>query len=376
MRRGAARSEAGSRKKPRSGSGIRRLRGRGDSTRGSDDLSGERRNEAGEARAAEVAAARLLAAHGVAGYLGGLAVAEGFDPVVRGEDGRLLTGEDVADVGGEVLLEGFLVGFLGDVFALLRGCEQGVIPTAEFGFELSPGAVDFAGDHAALMNVFDAEPMEFVFKLAGEVGTLLRLLEEEGASSLILEVCFEVHEALVAVAEHVNQFAKRCFYFFGIDRFCHVVPLSWFRFLGCKRARVCRMGFAPVVQADLLVPGAAAVQYRGRSFYETMAHMVFCAKYKAEMEGLDEPPFDSDFGQKIYKSVSKKAWGEWVERQKMLLNEYRLQPWTREAQEFLVEQMNEFFFGEGGAAEGVCGADALEAASGFREVRATFVYTC
>ena len=24
----------------------------------------------------------------------------------------------------------------------------------------------------------------------------------------------------------------------------------------------------------------------------------------------------------------------------MLLNEYRLQPWTREAQEFLVEQMN------------------------------------
>ncbi len=54
--------------------------------------------------------------------------------------------------------------------------------------------------------------------------------------------------------------------------------------------------------------------------------MVFCTKYKAEMEGLDEPPFDSDFGQKIYKNVSKKAWDEWVERQKMLLNEYRLQP--------------------------------------------------
>ncbi len=79
-----------------------------------------------------------------------------------------------------------------------------------------------------------------------------------------------------------------------------------------------------------------------------MAHMVFCTKYKAEMEGLDEPPFDTDFGQKIYKNVSKQAWGEWVERQKMLLNEYRLQPWTREAQEFLVEQMNEFFFGAGG----------------------------
>ncbi len=80
-----------------------------------------------------------------------------------------------------------------------------------------------------------------------------------------------------------------------------------------------------------------------------MAHMVFCAKYNAQMEGLDEMPFDSDFGKKVYDNVSKKAWGEWVEHQKMLLNEYRLQPWTREAQEFLVEQMQQFFFGAGAA---------------------------
>ena len=50
-----------------------------------------------------------------------------------------------------------------------------------------------------------------------------------------------------------------------------------------------------------------------------MAHMVFCVRYKKEMEGLDEPPFDSEFGQKIYKNVSKVAWDEWVNRQKMLL---------------------------------------------------------
>ncbi len=80
-----------------------------------------------------------------------------------------------------------------------------------------------------------------------------------------------------------------------------------------------------------------------------MANMVFCARYKKELEGLDEPPFDSDFGQQIYKTVSKQAWAEWVERQKMLLNEYRLQPWTPQAQNFLVEQMQEFFYGAGGA---------------------------
>ena len=49
----------------------------------------------------------------------------------------------------------------------------------------------------------------------------------------------------------------------------------------------------------------------------TMPHMVFCARYKEELEGLDEPPFDSDFGNKVYNNVSKKAWQEWTERQKM-----------------------------------------------------------
>jgi Fe-S cluster biosynthesis and repair protein YggX len=80
-----------------------------------------------------------------------------------------------------------------------------------------------------------------------------------------------------------------------------------------------------------------------------MAHMVHCVKLGREAEGLDEPPFDSELGQKIYKSVSKQAWQQWMEHQKMLLNEYRLQPWKPEAQEFIAEQMNNYFFGEGAA---------------------------
>lgn len=77
-----------------------------------------------------------------------------------------------------------------------------------------------------------------------------------------------------------------------------------------------------------------------------MAHTVFCVRNKKEMEGLDEPPFDSELGQKIYDNVSKTAWAEWIQRQKMLLNEYRLQPWTPEAQQFLAEQMQKFLFCE------------------------------
>jgi Fe-S cluster biosynthesis and repair protein YggX len=81
-----------------------------------------------------------------------------------------------------------------------------------------------------------------------------------------------------------------------------------------------------------------------------MAHMVHCAKLGREAEGLDEPPFDSELGQKIYNNVSAEAWRQWTEHQKMLLNEYRLQPWKKEHQEFLVQQMEAYFFGEGSEA--------------------------
>src|SRR5215831_2303157 len=78
-----------------------------------------------------------------------------------------------------------------------------------------------------------------------------------------------------------------------------------------------------------------------------MAHMVHCVKLGREAEGLDEPPFDNDLGQKIYNNVSKLAWEQWQEHMKMLLNEYRLQPWKKEHQEFIVQQMEAYFFGEG-----------------------------
>ncbi|MEO7146194.1 MAG: oxidative damage protection protein [Bryobacteraceae bacterium] len=75
---------------------------------------------------------------------------------------------------------------------------------------------------------------------------------------------------------------------------------------------------------------------------------VFCVKFQREMPGMDEPPFDGHpLGQKIYESVSKEAWKLWLEHMKMLMNEYRLNLGTPEAQEFLLKQMDDYFFGEG-----------------------------
>ena len=75
---------------------------------------------------------------------------------------------------------------------------------------------------------------------------------------------------------------------------------------------------------------------------------VFCVKFQREMPGLDEVPFDTHpLGQRIYENVSKEAWKLWLEHMKMIMNEYRLNLGTQEAQEFLLKQMEDYFFGEG-----------------------------
>jgi Fe-S cluster biosynthesis and repair protein YggX len=47
--------------------------------------------------------------------------------------------------------------------------------------------------------------------------------------------------------------------------------------------------------------------------------------------------------------VSKDAWKLWEERMKMILNEYRLMPWQKEAQDLVAKHMEDFFFGDGAA---------------------------
>ncbi len=74
--------------------------------------------------------------------------------------------------------------------------------------------------------------------------------------------------------------------------------------------------------------------------------MVFCNKFQKEMPGLDAPPWPGELGQRIFDSISAEAWKLWEERMKMILNEYRLMPWQKEAQDLVKKQMEDFFFGE------------------------------
>jgi Fe-S cluster biosynthesis and repair protein YggX len=76
---------------------------------------------------------------------------------------------------------------------------------------------------------------------------------------------------------------------------------------------------------------------------------VHCAKLGKELPGLESAPWPGELGQKIYDQVSAEAWKQWQERQKMILNEYRLMPWQKEAQDLIAKHMEEFFFAENAA---------------------------
>jgi len=75
-----------------------------------------------------------------------------------------------------------------------------------------------------------------------------------------------------------------------------------------------------------------------------MSRMVNCTKLGKEAEGLDRPTYPGELGKRIFENISKEAWATWVQRQTMLLNEYRLSPIDPKARKFLEDEMEKFLF--------------------------------
>ena len=73
-----------------------------------------------------------------------------------------------------------------------------------------------------------------------------------------------------------------------------------------------------------------------------MARTVKCVKLGREAEGLDFPPYPGELGKRIFESVSKEAWKAWL-----------LLEADKKARDYLAQQMDKHFFGEGAdAAQG------------------------
>lgn len=75
-----------------------------------------------------------------------------------------------------------------------------------------------------------------------------------------------------------------------------------------------------------------------------MSRMVQCVKLNKELEGLDFPPYPGDIGAKIWQSISKEAWANWVAIQTRIVNENHLNLADARARKYLTEQMQRYLF--------------------------------
>lgn len=75
--------------------------------------------------------------------------------------------------------------------------------------------------------------------------------------------------------------------------------------------------------------------------------MVACAKLHETLPGLAYKPFQDALGQRIFDTISQRAWGEWIEHSKKIVNEYRLDLTAKKSHEVLKEQCEAFLFGDG-----------------------------
>jgi len=80
-----------------------------------------------------------------------------------------------------------------------------------------------------------------------------------------------------------------------------------------------------------------------------VSRKIQCVKLQRELDALPYKPFDNELGQRVYDEVSFEAWAMWLEHSKMIVNEYRLDLTTQKTHDTLLEQCEQFFFGEGAA---------------------------
>ncbi|WP_190599994.1 oxidative damage protection protein [Candidatus Vesicomyidisocius sp. SY067_SCS001] len=78
-------------------------------------------------------------------------------------------------------------------------------------------------------------------------------------------------------------------------------------------------------------------------------NIVKCIKLNLKLEALDRMPYPGELGQRILNNISKQGWALWLEHQTMLINENNLNLMDSNAQIYLKEQMEKFFFSKEGA---------------------------
>jgi len=71
---------------------------------------------------------------------------------------------------------------------------------------------------------------------------------------------------------------------------------------------------------------------------------VKCILLERDLDAMDRAPYPGELGKKILDNVSKQGWKKWLEYQTMLINENNLNLMDPDAQLYLKEQLEKFFF--------------------------------
>src|SRR5260370_12122066 len=72
--------------------------------------------------------------------------------------------------------------------------------------------------------------------------------------------------------------------------------------------------------------------------------MVHCVKFGKELPGLDRIPWRGELGKRGDENVLKDAWELWLEKSKMVMNKYRLNPHRPTSKKNMEEQIERIFF--------------------------------
>ena len=78
--------------------------------------------------------------------------------------------------------------------------------------------------------------------------------------------------------------------------------------------------------------------------YIALMTSISCVRCGTTGEPQAFKPFPNELGERVYTTICKNCWAEWLKHQQALINHYALNLREPKAKEFLFEQMEQFLF--------------------------------
>jgi len=75
-----------------------------------------------------------------------------------------------------------------------------------------------------------------------------------------------------------------------------------------------------------------------------VARTIYCTHLNKEADGLDFQTLPGDLGKKVFNNISKEAWGLWMSKQTMLINEQKLNLMNPDDRVLIEKTMVDFLF--------------------------------